>query len=260
MSVSIVVTMLGKRKASQSLSGRALSRRRTTTFVQKPYRRSKTRGVRGPMQAVIKQTLLRMAERKHVYVGHDKVELYHNSGSPASGRIIATPFVVDNQNCLPAQGTASNQRVGDSIYIEGVKLRLMFGQKSNRHNVSFRVLVIKHNPNNSPSSLNELIVPAALNILLDSPDPERGTVVVDKVIKHIIRPDLSGVGGADKEYTFTEEFYLPIKARAEFTSGTVAPDRKEHTVYVFAYDAYGTLQTDNIAYVQGSSQLIYRDP
>lgn len=201
-----------------------------------------------------------MAEKKYVHMSHTKIELYHNSGSPASGRILPAVLAIDGQNALPAQGTASNQRVGDSVYIEGVKLRLMFGQKLDRKNVTFRVLVLRCTAATLPTTLNELIVASSLNILLDQPDPERGTVVLDKLIKHRMSPDLSGVGGADKEYTFVEEYYFPVKAKADFTSGTVAPDRKNLFVYVFAYDAFGTLQPDNIAYVQGNSVLSFRDP
>lgn len=37
-------------------------------------------------------------------------------------------------------------------------------------------------------------------------------------------------------------------------------NRKQHYMYIFAYDAFGTLLTDNIAYAQTYTTLYYKDP
>jgi len=228
---------------------------------RKTYKKKSVPAKKTDMVALIKRTMLKVNETKNVPFAQSKLEIYHNSGSPASGRILPTPYELDGPNQQPAQGISEQQRIGDSIITRGIKVRLMFGQKLDRHNVSFKVVVIRCSTGYVPTTIAQMFDNQTGNIMLDSLNTDRLKVVYNKTIKKIISPDLSGVGGADKEFTFFTKFYLKTERKINYVADVGKDfDKYKHYLYVFAYDAYGTLITDNIAYVQGYSNLYYKDP
>lgn len=209
---------------------------------------------------LIKTVTAKQSETKNVPSSHSKIELYHNSGATGGVRQLHAPIELDGVNQMPAQGISDTQRIGDSIDVRGIKVRLLLGQKLDRHNVTFKIVVIKCSTGYVPS-LSQMFDNQTGNIMLDSLNTDRLKVVYHKYIKHVINPDLSGVGGADKEYTFFHRFYLSTPRKLTFTADTGKDyDKYKHYLYVFCYDSFGTLVTDNLAYVQGYSNLYYKDP
>jgi len=200
---------------------------------------------------------LRTAEPKFKPYGHNVLlprQIYHD--------IYAAPYSLDSFDQMPSQGISDTQRVGDEIYASMIRVQMLIGQKADRHNVTFRIIVVKVTADALPVSYAQLFIGTTDNVLLDEVNKDRVSVVKDITIKKNLHPDLSGVGGADKEFTFPYKFNIPLKERIKFTSDgtTVSNNRKGHYMYVFAYDAFGTLITDNIAYVQTYSTLYYKDP
>lgn len=204
-----------------------------------------------------------MAEPKHVDRDLGKQELYHNAGSPASGQVLPTTLTLNDSSIFPSQGVGDQDRVGDQIYGKGFKIRMMFGLKQDRHNVTFRLFVCKNSQSQQPSTYNTLFDAATNNVLLDTIDTDRVKVVYHKYIKPKLHPDLSGAGGADKEYTFVRKIWLPFKKLIKFNQdgGLVGTGTDpQYTMYIAAFDAYGTLLTDNIAYVQVYQRFYFADP
>lgn len=201
-----------------------------------------------------------MAEPKHTSFDHGKYELYHNAGSPASGRILPAAVELYWPLRMPLQGTGDQQRVGDHINVKGFAVHCLMGQKLDRMNVTHRIVVLKCTEDQEPPSLNDLIDNTTGNILLDGTNRDRGKVVYQKFIKKNITPQLSS-GTDQKELTFTHKFWIPVKKLIKFSAnngqGFSGP---KLYMYFFAYDAYGTAITDNIAYVQVWSKMYYRDP
>ena len=201
-----------------------------------------------------------MSEPKHKSHDHGKLELYHNAGSPASGRILPTPVKPLDSVCLPTQGISDTQRNGDQIYSTGMAIHMLFGQKEDRMNVTFRIVALKVTQDQQPIFLNALIEDVTNNILLDGTNRDIGTVVYQKFLKRSITPQLSAAA-EQREMTFTHKFWLPMKKLIKFSNDTATIfSGPKIYIFVFAYDAYGTLITDNIAYVQTWSKFYYRDP
>jgi hypothetical protein len=77
-----------------------------------------------------------------------------------------------------------------------------------------------------------------------------------------MRPNKAGltVTGND-EYTFTKRLYIPHKKLYEFGPADGATTHNQHDVFftIMAYDAYGSLNTDNIAYYQVFTEIQYKD-
>lgn len=223
----------------------------------KPRAKKTTKGKKQSFAAKVKNVIMRTAETKMLPYGHNVVlprQLYHDS--------YAAPYPLDGPNQLPAQGITDTTRVGDEIYASHIRVQMLLGQKLDRKNVTFRIIVIRCTAGASPVTYPTLFIGTTDNCLLDDVNRDRVSVVKDVTIKKIIGPDLSGVGGADKEFTFPYKFTIPVKQKIKFpTDGdTAATNRKSLYMYVFAYDAFGTLVTDNIAYVQTYSTLYYKDP
>jgi len=211
------------------------------------------------LRTLIKRTVMKKAEPKlHTYnVG--KVELYHNSfysplGVPPSGLV----HHMNRFEAMPSQGTADDNRVGDQINGSGFKLKILIGQKADRPNVTFRWLVLKV-PKGSAITYANWFNLNTNNSLLDDPN----TDFVKVVKQGIWRPNeagLANVGG--DEYTFVHRLWIPYKKLIKFGPAPGARTHNDDDLYfvVMAYDAFGSLQTDNIAYIQVGQDFHYRDP
>lgn len=240
------------------------------------------RGTRGKGRLVktIKRTILKMAEPKDVPSSWDKEELYHNSGSAGGTQVLPTVWALKDYFTLPLQGNTDHQRNGDHIFMNGISVKLLLGQKEDRMNVTFRIVVIECTTDQEPSAYGGtggLFENTSGNVLLDSVNTDRGRIVYQKFIKKNISPQLStyhsvlnpldpAFGAPEvlqrKELTHTHKFWIPHRRMIKFTD-QAANNQYSGTrlyMYVFAYDAYGTLKSDNVAYVQGWSKLYFRDP
>lgn len=235
----------------QGQKGYKMRRRRavkTTTKRVKAAPKTKT-----DMVKLIKNITLKQNETKDKDVSIAKEELYHNTYTN-----LGNPFSV----AYPSQGSGDSNRIGDSIMQRGMKFRFLFGQKQDRHNVTFKLWLLQV-PKGQTFVSAQLFDLWTNNVLLDSTNPDRVKVIWTKTLKKIIRPDLSGVGGGDKEFTFPYQFYLRRPKKITFAAdNSTDPGQsdRDYMLIVTAYDAYGTLVTDNIAYVQGFCRYYFKDP
>lgn len=240
---------------------KAASKYRTGKRARKAaYRGRKKWSGRTPMKRMIKKTIMAMAEPKHTAFDHGKYELYHNSGSAAAGRVLPTAIELYWPLRMPLQGSGDQQRIGDQINVKGFAVHCLLGQKQDRMNVTFRIIVLKCTEDQEPPNLNDLIENVTGNILLDSTNKDRGSIVYQKFIKKNVTPQLEAAG-QQRELTYTHKFWIPVNKRIKFSANngqTFSGDKLY--MYFFSYDAYGSLVTDNIAYVQVWSKLYYCDP
>lgn len=201
-----------------------------------------------------------MSEPKNKPYDHGKLELYHNAGSIGGARVLHTPLQLDGAAMMPAQGDGDNMRNGDQIYTKGISVRMLFGQKSDRMNVTFRVLVIRVTPQQEPPDIGSMFDNIAQNVLLDYCNTDRYKVVYQKFVKKTITPQLAP-DVDERELTFSHKLWIPRKKLVKFRQDAATEYTGfRHYMYIFAYDAYGTLTSDNIAYVQTISNLYYADP
>lgn len=248
--------MAGKRKYS-GYSTAAKRRKASYRLRKKRYRN--VRG-KGRLIGTIKRTIIKMSEPKNKPWDHGKLELYHNAGSFAGTRTLHTPLQLDGANMMPAQGDGDSARNGDQIYTKGVSVRMLFGQKLDRMNVTFRVVVIRVTPQQEPPDIGSMFDNIAQNVLLDYCNTDRYKVVYQKFIKKNVTPQLS-TATEQRELTFSHKFWIPRRNLVKFRQDAAQEySGFRHYMYVFAYDAYGTATSDNIGYVQTITNLYYADP
>lgn len=185
-----------------------------------------------------------------------KFELYHDNGkNPASSINLWTLNNGDSTH-MPAQGTGDDERIGDQIEVQKWKLRLLCGQKSDRPNCTWRLVVYQVRKGQTVT-YQTIFKNVVNNCLLDTWDYDNGVkVLYDKTLKS--KPGDMSATGSD-EYTFPWYVTIPAPQKTyKFTSGV---DHNIGTICccMFVYDAYGSLGTDNIAYTQVYVDMSYKD-
>lgn len=214
-------------------------------------KRKKTSYKRGSFAKRVRSVVLKTCETKHKNYNFGKNEYYHN---------IFITHHLNNMSCMPQQESGSMERIGDEINVSGWMVRMMLGQKADRPNVSWRYLVVKV-PKNTSYVYGNWFENITNNILLDPVNKRLVTVLASGIWKHTTTS--LEVGETPKEQTYAHKLWIPYKKTIKFgPSEGALPITDPFDVYMLiaAFDAYGTLFTDNIGYAQTCSTIYYKDP
>ena len=201
------------------------------------------------LRTIIKRTVLKVAEPKERTTLIDKIEMYHN---------VFTTVHLNTAGNMPSQGTQEVQRVGDQINTSGFMIRALFGQKTDRPNVTFRWFIVKV-PKGSTYTYANWFRNITSNVMLDNINTD-----FCKVLKQgTMRPNEAGLGatGGD-EYTFVRKYFVPYKKLLKFGPADGSQTHNDEDIYLLIapYDAFGSLVSDNVAYMQAAFTLYYKDP
>lgn len=230
-----------KRKASSS-NKRSAKRRRTVKSLKNAVRR----------------VLLRTAETKYA-VGHqENLQLYHNTGVAGTHVFIG--------NCLStSQGQGEENRIGDKVQAVGLSLKLMLFNKSDRPNVTYRIIVFTAPPDQSASGNPVGFWEADIgNKIMDNINTNKYKVIKEKFIQ-VQGQDTAFEAGVDtlREKSKSLQMYIPLKGRqVVYSSENGAVPKYQRDVIqvaIIAYDAYGTLTTDNIASFAWMRKFYFKD-
>lgn len=180
-----------------------------------------------------------------------KIEYYHNSPQLLE---------LNSGARMPAKGTGANNRTGDVIRKVGTRHMMLIGGKADRTNITYRLMYITY-PRDATYSYDDFFINKSGNALLDRINKD-----LVKIIKTVyIKPQKAtiikdGDGNSAAEYTIAKKVWLPSKSLIKFPVGTNDdPVNRKFGVLITAYDAYGTLTTDNIAYIQHLVSNYYKD-
>lgn len=256
------VSYRGMRMAPYTSGASGLSRSSTVSYSAPPpfIRRKRTRKS-GRFNDRVMRAVLQAAEQKRVFRMMSKTEVYHNGGAPGGGGPGTVIFAqLNDSNGIPVQGVADQNRLGDSVFIRGFSLKLMLGQKADRMNVTWKIMVVKTPVINYDNQYSSVFANYSNNVLLDTVNTERFQVVASKTIHKIIDPQLA-TSGDRRELTFPVKLWIPENKTYKFrAANATAHDQDGLYLVVMCYDAYGTLQTDNIGYFQGLAVTYFKDP
>lgn len=181
-----------------------------------------------------------------------KVEMYHN---------VPQLLELNQSGALPSRGTGIADRIGDSVRKVGTRHSMLIGGKADRTNVSYRLTYITY-PRDATYSYSSFFINKTGNALLD-----RMNTDLVKIIKTIyIKPQKSTLFAGNltdqgkREYTIAKKVWLPSKSILKFPDGTTSEaSNRKFGVLITAYDAYGTLETDNIAYMEHLITNYFKD-
>jgi len=222
------------------------------------YRRSQKRNPKRKKAAKttsfakrVKKIVLKTCELKRAPVNVSKIEVFHNV-------FLGHTYLLNNSTTMPPGGGGQTNRIGDSINTIGYKINCLFGQKFDRPNVTWRFMVFQV-PKGGSITYGDVFRTTTGNIFLDEPNRDHKKVLMSRTF----RPNQAGLLNAGQdEYSFFKKFYVPLKKTYKFGPADNAQTHNQPDIYVgiSAYDAFGSLVTDNIGYVQMFTELEYKDP
>ncbi len=206
--------------------------------------------------AKVKKVVMKTAETKRLSVPWAKIELFHNVLS------LSQMLGLNGESVMPAINVTQNGRIGDNINVLGWHIRVLCGQKADRPNVTWRYFVVQFpgtvSLTDSGLPYNNVFENQTANVLLD--DIQRDTCKV--LSTGYWRPNQQGLQGTGgDEFTFCKRMYVKHNQKYKFGPNDSVQTHNQNPVYFFAvvYDAFGSLITDNIAYYQIFTKLVYKD-
>lgn len=203
---------------------------------------------------MIKSVILKNCETKYKTLAISKFELFHN---------VVNPGPVNLMSVMPGQNDTDSGREGDEIVTQGMRIRLMFGSKQDRPNVTYRIFITSfdnYETDGFPDG-SKFFHDVTGNKLLDPVQYKRFKILKSFLLRS--KGTSMEVGESGKEYVRTLNFWLKLRRKMKFrndATNIVTNYPRDLHLVVVAYDAYGTLVTDNIAYCQGACTLYYKDP
>lgn len=203
---------------------------------------SELRGLSKNQQKSVKKIALKTIrskqEKKSFGTMAENVQLYHNKPIYHENILINQQGVQD-----PAVGEPQLVRVGDEIYLKNVNMRFWLSNKLDRPNVMYKAYMFWYQ---AGTTLTDAIVfETQTNKMLDRLNLEKVSLIDSKTIFSGASYE-NGTEKHEHSYLMTLNGNWKGKKIIYENSGTTPKD-KQIGVALVCYDAYGTLQTDNIA-------------
>jgi len=213
----------------------------------------------------VRRVALNTSETKHAHRSVENEQLYHNVVSITNNVLYLTngtdDEVIDNT-------TSYATRLGDEVYLKGIDFRFWLSNKSDRPNVQYRIIIYKYPTRSTAPTAGAIFQDYALavgvsnNKMIAYIDTQNVTVLKQIRIQSSGSDYSLESGATNREKSNARTVFLPMKmAKIKYSNlsgGT--PKFWDIGVAIVAYDAYGTLISDNIASVAWSYKLYFKDP
>ncbi len=202
------------------------------------------------VKRISKRTVLNLSESiNKVTLAEDK-ELIHNK-SYYLGQLLATKQGVLDDN----SATSSAVRKGDELLLRNINIRFWLSNKDDRPNVMYKGYLLWYEAGDTIN--DDLVWFTQQNKMLDRINTEQVSILDS----FIVRPGNNFAGPTEKEHSYLATLNKSWKAKKiKYDEGGIRPKYKDLMFVVVAYDAFGTLQTDNIASMAYNIKLTFKDP
>lgn len=249
-----------KRKFSGGTGSGSRAKRISRRF--SAYRRRSKMNAK-TMVRIARREVLRRCETKYRQSGSENNALYHNfsDGAAAGNNINRITNILQT-----VQGNSQSQRVGDEIYPVGVSLRFWISNKGDRPNCMYRIIVFTCPPDQVTSiTPSSFWGGASANKMLDFINTDKYKVIKQYIIKPMAGDYSLETSATNKEHSTMRKLWIPLRktgpVKYQTDNGDVAKYQKHNIcVAIGAYDAYGSLATDNIASFGYSYRFYFKDP
>ena len=190
------------------------------------------------VRKIAKKTVMRLSETKTVGKNEENVQLFHNKALYLQNLLATQQGTKD-----PDDQSNANARIGDSLRLTNCNIKFWLSNKLDRPNVMYRLIMFWYD---TPTVLSDAVCFfTQTNKMLDRPNNESISIIDQKYI-------FSGpmyLNGTEK---FERSQLATLKGKWKgrkitYDEGGVLPKKRSIGICLVCYDAYGTLQTDNIA-------------
>lgn len=185
-------------------------------------------------------------------------QLLHNKGDYVSNFLSCKQGVEDNED-----GSSGSQinRLGDEIMLKNINVRLWLSNKNDRPNVMYKAYLFWYDPDATLSDAYCFFTQQ--NKMLDRINNEVITVIDSKTLFSgpSYATGVASDAGSAKEASHLLTLNGSYKGKKiKYDEGGTVPKFKTIGMCVVCYDAYGTLQTDNIASYAYNCSVRFIDP
>ncbi len=202
------------------------------------------------VRKIAKKTVMGLAETKTVGKQTENVQLFHNKA------LYVENLLACAQGTEDANNLASNKvRIGDSIKLTNCNIKFWLSNKLDRPNVMYRLIMFWYD---TPTTLTDAVCFfTQSNKMLDRPNNESISIIDQKYIFS----QAMYLNGTEK---FEHSQLATLKGnwkgrKIQYDEGGDKPKKRSIGVCVVCYDAYGTLQTDNIASLAYNYNTNFKD-
>lgn len=219
---------------------------------------------RQSFQSRVKKVLMKAAETKYIMSAGENNACYHDRGSSSAGVLTSNQgTVIWNPWFAISRGTSISNRIGDEITPRGMALRMLYNCASDRPSQCIRIIVAV-----VPKTVGSTLLDGSNYDLLDaggSNDTVTGMikkegvrVLYDKTYT-LQTLGVRAVPVAGDSRLF-KKLYIKSKRGSKLMwqqDGSLA--NKPVGVWVVPYDAYNTLRTDNLGFLNYTYKLYFKD-
>jgi len=203
------------------------------------------------VKAITRSVVRGMMETKTVGKSQENIQLFHNKALYTGALLATSQGVSDPDN---QQGNAA--RIGDEILLRNCNVRFWLSNKLDRPNVMYKLFLFWYTEGQTLS--DTLCFFTQGNKMLDRINNENISVIDQKTVfsKNMY------LNGTEK---FEHSQLCTLNANWKgkkiiYDQGGSTPRKRNLGYCVVCYDAYGTLQTDNIASLAVDYAVRFQDP
>ena len=181
----------------------------------------------------------------------ENVQLFHNQPLYVSGLLSAI-----QQG--PTDGTnnsSRDNRIGDRISLKNINVRFWLSNKLDRPNVMYKGVLYWYPVGVTPA--DAVVYFTQTNKMLDRYNFKK-IQVIDQFILKSTQMYLNGTEKFEHSYLATLNKSYKSK-KVEYATNSTTPGKMRLGFALVCYDAFGTLQTDNIASCAYNIQLTFQD-
>lgn len=227
------------------------SRRRRGYSTKSKSRRGLTKAQSKSVRLIANKVAQGLCEKKQFIWMDENKQLLHNKGDYVTNFLSCKQGIEDNED-----GTSGSQinRIGDEIVLKNINVRVWLSNKHDRPNCMYKIYLFWYDPDASLSDAYCFF--SQQNKMLDRVNTEVLTIIDQKTI-------FSGPSYSTTEQERSQLCTLngSYKARKiKYDEGGTVPKFKTIGMCVVTYDAFGTLQTDNIASYAYNCSIKFIDP
>jgi len=214
-----------------------------------------SRSMRKEVRAIAESAIdAEIEDKEYVYIA-ENVQLFHNKPGYSSKLLQLIAQGVADGDQSTGGTTKPTCRVGDQISLKNVNIRMWLSNKLDRPNVMYKGVLYWYPVNNPPSDAQ--VYKTQTTKMLDRYN-NKDISIIDTFIVQSGAMYLNGTEKFEHSYLATLNKSYKNK-KITFDGLTGVPKGKDLGFSVVCYDAYGTLQTDNIASFAWNMQLVFQD-
>lgn len=206
------------------------------------------------VRAIARDITRAQPERKVFGFIDENRQLYHNKTDYLTNFLECKQGTADPNNIQGANTRLA--RIGDEFYLRECNMRLWLSNKSDRPNVMYKCYMFWYD---SSVTLSDTVCYfTQQNKMLDRVNNEQISIIDQKTI-------FPGPSYAQYDNNHERSQLCTLKGKWKarkitYDEGGTVPKKRTIGLMVVAYDAFGTLQTDNIASYAYNAKIVIQDP